>query len=132
MVRHRQVHGSVYDIDGQSYPCQTFTPLVLSCERTRECRRRALQNEALLEDPKCWGCPGYFLCPTCYGLNFKLTGNPAIRDEAMCRLFKVQLLENCRFQTEILKRKKGGFGEQEWSKAKAILNVHEKLASSHL
>ena len=77
-----------------------FTPLVLRCEQTLELPRSLIEGEASLEDPRCLHCPGRLLCPTCYGFNFKLTHNPAIRDEAMCRLFKVQLLENCRFQTE--------------------------------
>ena len=80
-----------------------------------------------LVDPKCWQCCGRELCPTCYGFNYKLSGDPAIRDPVLCRMFKVQLLENCRFEAARLRGKRGAFSREDCKKAKAVLEIHQNL-----
>ena len=117
----------LYDVDGTPYPCHMFTPLVLSSEESRRLTEFEFDNEDSLEDPKCLNCPGCYLCPTCYGFSFKATGDPAIRDNALCKLFKVQLLENCRFQMLELTRQKRNYEKMDCIKAKAMLHIHRAL-----
>lgn len=116
-----------YDVDGKPYPCQMFTPLVLTEDEALRLTQSEFNSDDSLEDPKCLDCPGRFLCRTCYGFSFKATGDPAIRDDALCQLFKVQLLENCRFQMSQLARQGDDFTEVDCLKAKAVLKVHASL-----
>lgn len=120
---------AIYDVDGRRYPCHLFTPLCLSQQQIQGLQEFDVADDRRLEDPKCRGCSGRLLCPTCYGFNYKLTGDPAIRDPQMCRLFKAQLLENCRFQLGQLKAKANKFNQQDYRKAKAILRIHIDLVS---
>lgn len=122
-------HMHIYDVDGTLYPCHMFTPLVMSQAQCDLARKLDFTNSEKLVDPKCWKCSGRDLCPTCYGFNFKLSGDPAIRDLALCKLFKVQLLENCRFQAARLRSKNGSFSREDTRMAKAILRIHDSLAS---
>ena len=65
-------HMQIYDVDGTVYPCHLFTPLVLSCAKAELARKLDFDHNEHLVDPKCWGCCGKDLCPTCYGFNYKL------------------------------------------------------------
>lgn len=116
-----------YDVDGKPYPCQMFTPLVLTEDEARRLTQYEFDSEDSFEDPKCRDCPGRFLCRTCYGFSYKAAGDPAVRDEALCRLFKVQLLENCRFQMSQLTKNDDDFTASDCIKAKALLKVHRSL-----
>src|SRR5208337_4292962 len=120
-------HMHTYDVDGTLYPCHMFTPLVISRTQADFARELDFSKDEDLVDPKCWGCCGRPLCPTCYGFNYKLNGDPAIRDPVLCRMFKVQLLENCRFQASLLRRKAGKFARGDCQTAKAILKIHQSL-----
>ena len=122
-------HMHIYDVDGLLYPCHMFTPLVMSPAQSRIARELDFNDDEHLQDPKCSGCCGRDLCPTCYGFNFKSNGDPAIRDSILCGMFKVQLLENCRFQASLLRQKKGTLNREECKKAKAILKIHQSLTA---
>lgn len=47
------------------------------------------------------------ICPTCYGLNFKVFDNPALREESLCQLFQIQVLANCKYHLKSFMRKDG-------------------------
>lgn len=98
-------HMAAYDVDGTAYPCHMFTPLVLKSDKSDIHVLQFIENEQY-SDLRCRGCVLEKICPTCYGMNYKQRGDIALRDEMVCRLFKEQVLANCWFKTQLLKRKK--------------------------
>jgi len=121
-------HMHNYDVDGTIYPCHMFSPLVMTGAQAELARKLDFTDYEALVDPRCRGCCGRDLCPTCYGINFKFHGDPAIRDPVLCLMFKVQLMENCRFQTSLLRRKEGKLSREDCKKAKAVLKIHRELS----
>ena len=121
-------HMHVYDVDGTLYPCHLFTPLVISPCEIRVGGASLISATLSV----CWirnagdAAEGHCV-PTCYGFNYKASGDPAMRDPVLCRMFKVQLLENCRFHAATLRGKKGGFSREDCKKAKAVLKIHREL-----
>jgi len=124
-------HIATYDVDGKAYPCHMFTPLVLGASMSGRAETIEFQDDAGVADSRCSECVLGDICPTCYGFNFKLTGNAAQRDPNMCRLFKEQALANCWFQTQLLRkrRRSGPLSLAEARKAKACLKIVEHLAA---
>lgn len=92
----------VVDVDGKKYPCHMFSPLVISDVRLEALENIDFCSEAAFQDPRCAACVLKRICPSCYGLNFKQHGTPAIRDEALCKLFVLQVLANCKYRIRLL------------------------------
>lgn len=78
-------------IDGQEYPCHIFQPLSLG-NKARTSAQISFTDFTSLQDERCANCVLLPICPTCYGISYLLTGNPAIRDKALCTLTKVRAL----------------------------------------
>jgi len=123
-------HMATYDVDGKAYPCHLFTPLVLGPARSGELPAIDFREDTSVADPRCHDCILQRLCPTCYGFNYKLAGHVALRDQILCRLFKVQASANCWFQTQKLrhKRRVGVLSAEDARTAKACLKMMEQLA----
>lgn len=123
-------HMATYDVDGTVYPCHLFMPLVLGAAKSDDLRAIAFQENATVTDRRCAGCVLGEICPTCYGFNYKLTGDVALRDQVMCRLFKEQALATCWYQTQLLKRKRKSesLALAEVRKAKACVIIMEQLS----
>ena len=77
--------------DGQEYPCHMFQPMSIG-NKSKTNAEISFTNVAALQDEKCVNCMLLPICPTCYGSNYLLTGNPSIRDQALCSLTKVRAL----------------------------------------
>lgn len=124
-------HMVTYDVDGKAYPCHLFTPLVLGTSKSAELQSIKFEDDLTVADPHCNDCSLQRICPTCYGFNYKSTGDVARRDRMMCRLFKVQALANCWLQTQLLKRKYrfGSLSLDQARKAKACITIAEQLAA---
>ena len=124
-------HMATYDLDGKMYPCHMFTPLVLGTSKSEELQAIKFRENATISDPACGDCALRNICPTCYGFNYKLAGNVALRDKIMCQLFKTQAEVNCWFQTQQLKRKRraGPLAFDDAKKAKACLTIIDQLAA---
>lgn len=123
-------HMAAYDLDGKMYPCHMFTPLVLGTSKIEELQAIKFREDATVSDPDCGDCALRNICPTCYGFNYQLAGNVALRDKIMCRLFKAQVEVNCWFQTQLLKRKRraGPLALDDARNAKACLKIMEQLS----
>lgn len=89
-------------IDGNKYPCHLLSPLVLSDERMKDAEELDVWNTTVDNLPVCRNCMIRRFCPMCIGMNFKQTGNPAIRDINSCMLVKQQILASCRFQALLM------------------------------
>jgi uncharacterized protein len=124
-------HMVTYDVDGKAYPCHLFTPLVLGTSKSVELQSIKFQEEATITDQRCSDCSLQRICPTCYGFNYKSTGNVALRDQMMCRLFKAQALANCWLQTQLLRRRyrQGPLSLEDVRRAKACITIREQLGA---
>jgi len=85
------LHMRTYDVDGQLYPCQYFTPLSVGIKKAREAQSIQFEKGIIakeLLDEKCRECIVLPICPSCYGANYSATGSIYMRDTNMCRLTK--------------------------------------------
>lgn len=89
-----------YDTDGVRYPCHTFAPVSVDPEIAERSLGLEFSEEIPIEafDEKCHDCPVVGICPTCYGTNFSSTGRIHSKDDAYCRMLKVQFLANASFK----------------------------------
>lgn len=95
----------VYDCDGKAYPCHMFSPLTQPKSRLLLARNVDFLNEATFQNPACRNCALQPICPTCYGLNFRRTGDPASKEAYYCRVFRLQAIAACRYYAALFERK---------------------------
>jgi len=86
-----------YDVDGKTYGCHMFTPIVLA-ENAQELSCENAKMGDALEDPHCEKCLLKHYCPSCLGFNFRYRGNAALRDHSMCLMFLAEVKASCEFQ----------------------------------
>lgn len=94
----------VYDCDGKAYPCHMFSPLVLPKEKLNFVSELQFLDNTTFQNPLCRNCVLQPICPTCYGLNFKRTGDPALKEAYYCRVFRSQVLAACRYYNIVIER----------------------------
>lgn len=89
-----------YEIDGTAYPCHTFAPVSVDEETAKKALNLTFEYEVRMDklDEKCRDCLVANVCPNCYGINFSTTGNMYSKDDAFCRMTKVQFLANAYFK----------------------------------
>lgn len=116
-----------YDLSGNAYPCQLFTPLSAgkSAKKTGEI---AITNDfdlSLLE-PKCRECYYLRICPFCMGSNYLSTGSLFKPDEARCELYKLIFAANAKLKA--LEWEKGLLefeGDEEQALLRSIAKIQE-------
>ncbi len=123
-------HMVTYDVDGAAYPCHMFSPLVLGACKSNELQSIEFREDVTVTDPRCNDCALRSMCPTCYGLNYKHTGEVSFRDQSLCRLFEVQALANCWLQAQLIRRKskEEPLSLEDARKAKACLKIMTQLS----
>ena len=89
-----------YEVDGTAYPCHTFAPISVSKDIAKKALELTFESEICMDcfDEKCRNCVVANVCPNCYGINFSTTGNMYSKDDAFCRMTKVQFLANAYFK----------------------------------
>ena len=96
-----------YDVDGKTYPCHLFTPLVLGTQKAAELQEKMdFSSKEVNTDPFCADFSLLNICPTCYGFNYRDTGNIATREKTMCELFRIQTSVLAYYTQELLRKKK--------------------------
>ena len=87
----------VYDVNGEQYACHFFEPLAIG--RTRALKSKNIDFEQLetYSDPTCQKCGFRKICPTCYGANYSVNDDVAIRDKNMCDLTKISAMATAKF-----------------------------------
>lgn len=75
-----------YDIDGRSYPCHLFLPVVHGREAYAEISALDFSDPANLVSATCAGCPLRHICRTCYGYNYLERGDVTRRNPTNCRM----------------------------------------------
>ena len=75
-----------YDIDGRSYPCHLFLPVVHGREEHHKIAALDFSDPAKLVSEQCVRCPLRHACRTCYGYNYLDRGDIARRNPDNCRM----------------------------------------------
>jgi len=100
-------HMITYDVDGKTYPCHLFTPMVLGTQKAAELQEKMdFSSHEVNTDPFCADCSLLNICPTCYGFNYRDTGNIATREKTMCEFFRIQTSVLAYYTQELLRKKK--------------------------
>lgn len=94
----------VFDIDGQSYPCHLFSPLVLSKTKLEAIRSFEVFNNVDLPDSECTNCPYSTECPTCKGCNYLYRNAIWHRDKTHCRLMKLDVKACIKMEVKRIKK----------------------------
>ena len=116
-----------YDLEGNAYPCQLFTPLSAGDKAVRlgEIEIKDEISKSLL-DCKCVGCYYQRICPTCLGSNYLSTGNLYKPDDARCKLYKLIFEANAKLKA--LQWEKGQLSlvpDAEQALLRSILKIQE-------
>lgn len=82
---------SLFDIDGKSYPCHLFSPLVLEGVNLDSVTNGLVENTNDFSDPKCKHCPFTTSCPTCIACNFLYRDNLRKRDSTHCKIMLIEV-----------------------------------------
>lgn len=122
-------HMIAYDVDGKSYPCHLFTPLVLGPEKAVEISAAGFAQNCSLTDPECSGCTLRHWCPTCCGFNYRFRGNPAKRDRRWCDMVRAEAIATCEFQIAFYHKHRSEIGDEDLSPIKAVLQAYEALSA---
>lgn len=75
-----------YDVDGRSYPCHLFLPVVHGREKHAEIAALDFSDPAKLTSGACAACPLRHICRTCYGYNYLERGDISSRNPTNCRM----------------------------------------------
>lgn len=90
------------DTDGTEYACQMFAPITLGEKRAKETLNINFKNHADFVNDKCSQCILNILCPRCYGMSYKQTGDIRWREPFLCSAFKIQFIANCKLAENML------------------------------
>ena len=122
----------VYDVDGTTYPCHLFSPLVVGQERSITLdyfeKDDRLMQYGGKDDPCCSDCPLCNWCPTCYGFNYLFTGSTGARNNHACKMMFAQALAASEYQ--ICYFNTVGVTETTASKAKAAIHAYRTLRNN--
>lgn len=118
---------TAYDVDGKSYPCHLFTPIVLGKDDRENLAKINFHDPEALTDPACKGCKLDRICPTCVGYNYFMRGDVRTRDKSMCRLMLEEAKVISAFQINYYTRGKKSLTDEELMKLKASLKVYESV-----
>lgn len=120
-----------YDVDGTTYPCHLFSPLVageeLSISLSDFEKDDTLTQYGDKYDPYCIECHLCNWCPPCYGFNYMLTGSMGTRDHHVCKMMFAQALAASEYQINYFR--KVGITESNAHKAKAAIRAYRILRS---
>ena len=95
-------HMHTYDVDGNCYPCHYFLPNSIGKDRSVASKNISFNekfNPQLL-DKKCQNCLIREGCPTCYGSNYLLSGNPYLKNDIYCRQVKTIMRARAYFKAK--------------------------------
>ncbi|WP_280745841.1 MULTISPECIES: radical SAM protein [unclassified Parabacteroides] len=116
-----------YDIEGKTYPCHMFSPIVLGKDARDDISQINFYNPDELIEESCLKCKMVRVCPSCIGYNYYQRGSVKKRDKSMCKLMLVEAQVISAFQIEYYMRKKNVITEEEKVKLKAALYAYKSL-----
>lgn len=119
-------HMVTYDLDGKTYGCHLFTPVVLGDARA-ELGKFDWDNKDLFNDERCNRCVLRKCCPTCAGFNYKYRGSLGKRDMRGCLMSLARAISACEFQIRLIANRRNELPEEDAIKAKQALEAYEIL-----
>lgn len=119
-----------YDIDGKTYPCHMFSPIVLGAECALELQKSGITLDCHVADPFCDSCDLRSWCPTCYGFNYRFRGEIAIRDHRWCAMIRAQARASCEFQIAYYRKHINKLTEEDMAQLKGVLKTYHVFAEA--
>jgi radical SAM protein with 4Fe4S-binding SPASM domain len=116
-----------YDVDGTSYPCHLFTPIVLGENKSEELKKINFHNPNELIEDSCLQCVMVRMCPSCIGFNYYKRGNVKKRDKSLCCMYLAEAKVISAFQINYYMKKSKNLTNDELVKLKAAIIVHKEL-----
>ena len=115
-----------YDVDGQTYGCHLFSPIVLGKERAEISKAIDWNDPLIMSHPVCNRCLLRCWCSTCCGYNYKDRGAVNKRDMHWCGMLLAEAFVACEYQLSLLSSKTE-LSSVEAEHAKAILCAYNVL-----
>jgi hypothetical protein len=119
-------HMVTYDVDGRSFGCHMFSPLVLG-KNAVERDKIDWECPDMVGDPACAGCILAAYCPTCAGFNLRDRGNAAIRDKRKCRMVLREAAAAADFQLRLIAQRRNRLDEIDAQHVDAALKAFDTL-----
>ena len=116
-----------YEVDGRTYGCHMFTPLVLGEEKALELKKSQLSNEYISIDDRCKDCILADFCGTCMGFNYRYRGDLGKKEMRFCLMNLAVAEVALEFQAECLARE-NNFSQNEAEYAKSVLSAYPVLS----
>ncbi|HBE77525.1 MAG TPA: hypothetical protein DDW65_07040 [Firmicutes bacterium] len=123
------VHMISYDVDGRSYGCHMFSPVVLGQERALELSKVEWTCDTIAVDARCNECCLKDYCPTCMGFNYRYRGDLSKRDFRWCKMILAEAIASCEFQIKVLAARCESLTEDEAKHGQSALNAYPLLSS---
>lgn len=116
-----------YEVDGKTYGCHMFTPLVLGEDKALELQKSNLSDENIAIDERCQECILAGFCGTCMGFNYRYRGELWKKDMRFCFMNLAIAEVALEFQAECLSRE-NNFSQNEAEYAKSVLSAYPILS----
>jgi len=119
------VHMNTYDVDGKSYGCHMFSPIVLG-DKALELSEVDWTCDTISDDEYCKECFLKNYCPTCMGFNYRYRDNLSKRDIRWCKMILAEAIASCEFQMKALSTQKS-LNTEEAIRAQCALEAYPIL-----
>ena len=124
-------HMVVFDVDGTSYPCQSFLPMTVGKEKADTSHSidfKALEQS--LTSSECEDCILLPICPTCYGSNYNVSGDLTKKDSNLCQLTKIRASACAYLKAKklLMKEDVSELSVEEYQTVKSALQIQDKLS----
>ena len=119
-----------YDIDGATYPCHMFTPLV--CGDASAKYKNGISPCCGYTDPFCKQCDVRHWCTTCCGFNNNQRGGVAMRDHRWCDMMFAEAIGLCEFQLSYYDQHSKEITEEDALAVNAAVKAYEVLKCSQM
>jgi len=121
------VHMVCYDVDGRSYGCHMFSPVVLGPENALEASKVDWSCDGVADDPRCRECCLRNYCPTCMGFNYRFRGELSKRDFRWCKMILAEAVASCEFQISVLATRRESLSADEAQHGQCALDAYPVL-----